>query len=67
MTPNQKALDLIHNITWNTLISRKKAIICALITVDELIKETRWETPNIRERLWIEVKEELEKLKSNKK
>ena len=35
---------------------------CALIAVDELIYETSFEVPNIRQRYWEEVKQEIEKL-----
>jgi hypothetical protein len=35
---------------------------CALIAVDELIYETSFEVPNIRQRYWQEVKQEIEKL-----
>jgi hypothetical protein len=35
---------------------------CALIAVDELIYETHFEVPNIRQRYWIDVKQEIEKL-----
>jgi hypothetical protein len=35
---------------------------CALIAVDELIYETQFEVPNIRQIWWIEVKKEIEKL-----
>ena len=35
---------------------------CALVMVDELIYETHFEVPNIRQRWWIEVKQEIEKL-----
>ena len=34
----------------------------ALIAVDELIYETQFEIPNIRQRYWIDVKQEIEKL-----
>jgi hypothetical protein len=34
----------------------------ALIAVDELIYETQFEVPNIRQRYWKEVKQEIEKL-----
>ena len=34
----------------------------ALIAVDELIYETQFEVPNIRQRYWIDVKHEIEKL-----
>ena len=39
----------------NSLIKR-----CALIAVDELIYETQFEVPNIRQKYWINVKQELE-------
>jgi hypothetical protein len=35
---------------------------CALIAVDELIYETHFEVPNIRQKWWIEVKHEIENL-----
>ena len=35
---------------------------CALIAVDELIYETQFEVPNIRQKYWIEVKQEIENL-----
>jgi hypothetical protein len=35
---------------------------CALIAVEELIKETSFEVPNIRQRYWQEVKQEILKL-----
>jgi hypothetical protein len=35
---------------------------CALIAVDELIKETSFEVPNIRQRYWQEVKTEIKTL-----
>jgi hypothetical protein len=41
----------------NSLIKR-----CALIAVDELIYETQFEVPNIRQKYWINVKQEIEKL-----
>lgn len=35
---------------------------CALIAIEELIYETQFEVPNIRQRYWQEVKQEIEKL-----
>ena len=35
---------------------------CALIAVDELIYETHFEVPNIRQRYWENVKQEIKKL-----
>ena len=61
MTPKEKAEELVNNFTfrceecdydWN-------AKQCALIAVDELIYETKFEFPNIRQRYWIEVKQEI--------
>jgi hypothetical protein len=43
---------------YDTEISKQ----CALIAVDELIYETQFEVPNIRQRYWIEVKKEIERL-----
>jgi hypothetical protein len=40
----------------------ESAIQCALIAADELIYETQFEVPNIRQRYWQEVKQEIEKL-----
>lgn len=37
----------------------KSAKNCALIAVDELIYETQFEVPNIRQRYWINVKQEI--------
>jgi hypothetical protein len=63
MDAKEKAEDLIHNIMWNTLISRKKAIICALITVKEIIKSLDYLFGTIKEVTYYEeVKRELEVL-----
>jgi hypothetical protein len=43
---------------YDTEISKQ----CALIAVDELIYETQFEVPNIRQRYWIDVKQEIFKL-----
>ena len=71
MTPKEKAKDLV-SIYWNTkvetinviesIMSKELAIKCALIAVDELIYETQFEVPNIRQRYWEEVKTEIENL-----
>jgi hypothetical protein len=71
MTPKEKALELwwkFYNRIEHTLseeysphenfISRQ----LALIAVEELIYETQFEVPNIRQRYWIDVKQEIEKL-----
>jgi hypothetical protein len=60
MTPKEKAEDLIDKMTLE--IGKFNAKQCALIAVDELIYETQFEVPNIRQRWWIEVKNEIEKL-----
>ena len=43
-------------------MSDKAAKLCALIAVNELIYETQFEVPNIRQRYWIDVKLEIKKL-----
>jgi hypothetical protein len=71
MTPKEKAQKLLseyliffpefrNDLEYDYNI--KSAKTCALIAVDELIKETSFEVPNIRQRYWQEVKQEIEKL-----
>ncbi len=68
MAPKEKAKELVNkfypNVQWKLgqedCLDRAKR--CALIAVDELIYETQFEVPNIRQRHWIEVKQEIEKL-----
>lgn len=63
MKPKDKAIELIDKIIKHSHeCDKKEAVQCALISVDELIKETSFEVPNIRQRYWIEVKQEIEKL-----
>jgi hypothetical protein len=69
MTPKQKAVDLFNDyysyLKANLMYdeeARLDAKVCALIAVDELIYETQFEVPNIRQRYWIDVKQEIEKL-----
>ena len=64
MTPKDKAKELVekYDETLTYLESKSKAKQCALIAVDELIYETQFEVPNIRQRYWIDVKQEIEKL-----
>jgi len=66
MTAKEKAEELIDKMyqhQWRKdTIEFRNAKQCALITVDELIYETQFEVPNIRQRYWIEVKQEIEKL-----
>jgi hypothetical protein len=61
MTPKDKAMELVNNF-WHVEpledqegMEVKMAIECALIAVDELIKETG-------SKYWYEVKQEIEKL-----
>jgi hypothetical protein len=75
MTPKEKAVELIYKY-WNTkvetihvkesIISKELAIKCALIAVDEIIKELTEEiSPSVhgfRHNYWQEVKQEIEKL-----
>jgi hypothetical protein len=71
MTPKQNAKELFDKIC-QTIATQKtdygyytnviQAKQCALISVNELIKETSFEVPNIRQRYWLEVKQEIEKL-----
>ena len=64
MTPKEKAQQLIY--AFEAFTDRDNefefAKQCALIAVDELIYETQFEVPNIRQRYWIEVKHEIENL-----
>lgn len=60
MTPKEKAIELVNKylqIYDGRVIQAKQ---CALISVDELIYETQFEVPNIRQKYWKEVKQELE-------
>ena len=70
MTPKEKAKKLVDKFRkefdW---VERDYSIDlyrdtkqCALIAVDELIKETQFEVPNIRQRYWQQVKQEINKL-----
>ena len=45
-----------------SIVRKDRAKNCALIAVNELIYETQFEVPNIRQRYWIDVKQEIEKL-----
>ncbi|CAB4154022.1 hypothetical protein UFOVP634_48 [uncultured Caudovirales phage] len=65
MTPKEKAKELfdkyveLSGIFVGDYDSEKE--MC-LIAVNELIYETQFEVPNIRQRYWIDVKQEIEKL-----
>ena len=65
MTPRQKAEEitlLYYNLGKHLYVPISFAKQCALIAVDELIYETQFEVPNIRQRYWIDVKQEINKL-----
>ena len=71
MTPKDKAKNLYLKyrpiiagkqfLTGIVLMSEAKELTkqCALIAVEELIKEASFEVPNIRQRYWKEVKQEI--------
>ena len=54
--------DLLNKDFGNPIVFDNQLKQCALIAVDELIYETQFEVPNIRQRWWIEVKKEIENL-----
>ena len=62
--PKDKAQQLIY--AFEAFTDRDNELEfakqCAAITIDELIYETQFEVPNIRQRYWQEVKQEIEKL-----
>jgi hypothetical protein len=62
MTPKQKASNLYDRMTVDFNIDKWQTKQCALVAVDELIYETQFEVPNIRQKYWQEVKKELEKI-----
>jgi hypothetical protein len=66
MTPREIAEELVEKfMLWKFQkceLSKKQAKQCALISVDELIYETQFELPNIRQKYWINVKQEIENL-----
>jgi hypothetical protein len=54
--------DLLNKDFGNPIVFDNQIKQCALIAVDELIYETHFEVPNIRQKWWIEVKKEIENL-----
>ena len=67
MTPKEKAEELVnrfHKYTWNgeDNLDNKNAKQCALIAVDEILKELPEDYQNDIWSYWPEVKEEIEKL-----
>ncbi len=69
MTPREKANelyskydDLLNKDFMNPIVFDNQLKQCALIAVNELIYETQFEVPNIRQRYWINVKKQIENL-----
>jgi hypothetical protein len=62
MTPKEKAKELVRQFWDLGNMDIVKSKQCALIAVDELIYETQFEMPNIRQKYWQEVKKEILKL-----
>jgi hypothetical protein len=54
--------NLLNKDFGNPIVFDNQLKQCALIAVDELIYETHFEVPNIRQRWWQEVKTEIDKL-----
>ena len=59
MTPKEKARELVLKFAFKGAQHEGEAKTFALIAVDELIYETHFEVPNIRQRWWQEVKKEI--------
>jgi hypothetical protein len=67
MTPKEKAESIFHQmykILWHTNAEPIHCKECALIAIDELIKQqSRWNNGSFYpSNYWTEVKEEIEKL-----
>jgi hypothetical protein len=69
MTPVEKAKELFDKFYQEAPLDEIKfysndvmAKSCALIAVDELIYETQFEVPNVRQKYWLSVKQEIELL-----
>ena len=58
MTPKEKAKELVDKFI-NATDYNGYGTECALIAVEELIYETQFEVPNIRQRYWQQVKQEI--------
>jgi hypothetical protein len=68
MTPEEKAIQLVdkfyskyNNVRKDKTYSQEQKRM-ALICVNELIKETSFEVPDVRKKYWEEVKKEIDKL-----
>ncbi len=59
MTPKEKAKELVDKMYGVTDYQAKQS---ALIAVEELIYETQFEVPNIRQRWWQDVKQHIQRL-----
>jgi hypothetical protein len=65
MTPKEKAKELYlkyYDFIISPFTKHNCTKQCALIAVDELIYETQFEVPNIRQKYWINVKQEINEL-----
>ncbi len=62
MTPKEKAQELVIEMKIDYTVPYIIAQQCALIAVDELIYETQFEVPNVRQKYWLSAKQEIEKL-----
>ncbi len=68
MTPKEKAKALVDRFSYRIHIvncfhdNKVNSKESALIAVDELIYETQFEVPNIRQRYWQKVKQEIKLL-----
>jgi hypothetical protein len=69
MTAKEKAKELFDKFYQEAPLDEIKfysndvmAKSCALIAINELIYETQFEVPNIRQKYWINVKQEIENL-----
>ena len=60
MTPEQKAKFLRDKFFWKAVKTAEQAKKCALITVDEILENTRLELAGVK--YWASVKNEIEKL-----
>lgn len=58
MTPKEKAKELVNKYIDDICLFKHAAIKCALIAVDELIKEVNHSDVGY----WYDVKQEIEKL-----
>ena len=71
MEPKEKAIQLVDKYRsfekdGQRLIPLEYAIKCALIAVDEILKVCEFHKLSAEKDWWQEVKQEIEKLKTNK-